>query len=91
MGRLMPELPVSTITLLFADIERSTALLQELGPERYSDALAEYRRHLGEAVTAHGGTELGTEGDGYFAAVPSVRQAVAAASEAQRGSRKLGK
>jgi predicted ATPase/class 3 adenylate cyclase len=79
----MAELPAGTITLLFADIERSTALLQELGPERYGDALAEYRHVLREEVAAREGVEVGTEGDGFFAAFPSARQALAGAMAAQ--------
>jgi predicted ATPase/class 3 adenylate cyclase len=79
----MRELPSGTITLLFADIERSTALLQEVGAERYGAALAEYRNLVRHAVTSQGGVEVDTEGDGYFAAFPSARQAIAAAREAQ--------
>lgn len=79
----MAELPAGTITLLFADIERSTALLQQLGPERYGEALAEYRRLLRDAVTERDGVEVGTEGDGFFAAFPSARQALAGAVAAQ--------
>jgi class 3 adenylate cyclase len=79
----MAELPAGTITLLFADIERSTVLLQQLGPERYGEALAEYRRLLRDAVTERDGVEVGTEGDGLFAAFPSARQALAGAVAAQ--------
>jgi predicted ATPase/class 3 adenylate cyclase len=79
----MRELPTGTITLLFADIERSTALLQEVGAERYGAALTEYRKLMRLAVTSQGGVEVDTEGDGYFAAFPSARQAIAGAREAQ--------
>jgi predicted ATPase/class 3 adenylate cyclase len=79
----MAELPAGTVTLLFADIERSTALLQQLGPEKYSAALAEYRRLMQGAVAAHDGTEVGTEGDGFYAAFPTARQALASATAAQ--------
>ena len=86
----MPELPAGTVTLLFADIERSTVLLHELGAERYGQALREYRRVLRDAVTARDGVEVDTEGDGFYAAFPSARQALAgavAAQEAFAGSR----
>ena len=79
----MRELPTGTITLLFADIERSTVLLQEVGAEQYGAALAEYRKLMRIAVTSQGGVEVDTEGDGYFAAFPSARQAIAGAREAQ--------
>ena len=79
----MRELPSGTITLLFADIEQSTALVQRVGAERYGEVLARYRGLMREAVSARDGVEVGTEGDGYFAAFGSARQAVAAASAAQ--------
>jgi predicted ATPase len=79
----MVELPIGTITLLFADIERSTALLQELGPELYGATIAEYRRLVREAIVAHGGVEVDTEGDGFFGSFPSVRQAISGAADAQ--------
>jgi predicted ATPase/class 3 adenylate cyclase len=81
--QLMRELPTGTITLLFADIERSTALLQELGPERYGVALAEYRGLVRAVIAPRGGVEVDTEGDAFFVAFPSARQAVAAAAEVQ--------
>jgi predicted ATPase/class 3 adenylate cyclase len=79
----MRRLPTGTITLFFADIERSTALLQELGSERYGAALVEYRRLMRDAVTSHGGVVVGTEGDAFFAAFQSAREAFAAAGEAE--------
>jgi predicted ATPase/class 3 adenylate cyclase len=81
----MGDLPSGTITLLFADIEGSTALLRELGPERYGAALAEYRRVMREAITTHGGVEVETEGDGFFVVFPTARQATAGAMAAQAG------
>ena len=36
-------LPVGTVTFLFTDIEGSTKLLDEVGEERYAEALAEHR------------------------------------------------
>ena len=43
----MPELPSSTVTFLFTDVEESTRLLHELDADPYSDALAEHRRCCG--------------------------------------------
>ena len=43
------ELPAGTVTLVFTDIEGSTRLLQELGPETYVRALEDHRRLLREA------------------------------------------
>jgi class 3 adenylate cyclase len=43
------DLPSGTVTFLFTDVEGSTKLLHELGPEGYAEALAEHRRGLREA------------------------------------------
>jgi class 3 adenylate cyclase len=49
----MAEQPQGTVTLLFSDIEGSTRLLQELGRQRYADALALHRELLREAFAQH--------------------------------------
>jgi class 3 adenylate cyclase len=38
----MAELPTGTVTFLFTDIEGSTRLLQELGPDRYHQLQADH-------------------------------------------------
>ena len=73
------DLPTGTVTFLFTDVEGSTRLLHELGPERYADALAAHRRIVREACTARGGVEVDTQGDAFFFAFPSAPGAVAAA------------
>src|SRR5437667_7222219 len=72
-----------TVTFVFTDIEGSTRLLHDLGPEGYADALAEHRRLLREAFGRHGGVEVDTQGDAFFVAFSSAPAAVAAAREAQ--------
>ena len=76
-------LPTGTVTFLFTDVEGSTKLLHELGPERYAQALAEHRRVLREAFERHGGVEVDTQGDAFFVAFASAPDAVAAARDAQ--------
>src|SRR5687767_8599173 len=76
-------LPRGTVTFLFTDIEGSTGLLDELGAEAYSAALAEHRRVLRSAFTRHAGVEVDTQGDAFFVAFGSASEAVAAAAEAQ--------
>lgn len=78
-------LPQGTLTLLFTDIEGSTALLTSLGTARYADVLSAQRRVMREAITAFGGHEIGTEGDSHFVVFPSAVDAVSAAVQAQRG------
>ena len=76
-------LPSGTVTFLFTDVEGSTKLLHSLGPEAYADALAEHRRLLREAFTAHGGVEVDTQGDAFFVAFSTAPSALAAANEAR--------
>ena len=79
----MRDLPAGTVTFLFTDIEGSTALLHELGAERYADALAEHRRALRASFASHGGVEVDTQGDAFFVAFPDAGEALLAAREAQ--------
>jgi len=75
--------PRGTVTLLFTDIEGSTVLAERLD-ERWPDLLAEHNRILRTAFAAHGGTELGTEGDAFFVAFTDAASAAAAAAAVQR-------
>ncbi len=79
----MRELPGGTVTFLFTDVEGSTRLLHELGPEAYAEALAEHRRVIREAFARHGGVEVDTQGDAFFVAFPTAPGAIAAAREAR--------
>jgi predicted ATPase/class 3 adenylate cyclase len=77
------ELPSGTVTLLFTDIEGSTMLAERLA-ERWPKVLGEHNRLLREAFSAHGGIELGAEGDALFVAFTSPVEAAEAAAAAQR-------
>jgi len=74
--------PSGTVTLVFTDIEGSTALLDELGAEVYREALADHRRVLREAFGAHSGYEVDNAGDGLFYAFASASEAVTAVAQA---------
>ncbi len=77
-------LPTGTVTFLFTDIEGSTQLLQSLG-ERYDAVLSTHHAILREAFAAHGGKEVGTEGDSFFVVFAGARAGIDAAAAAQRG------
>jgi len=77
------EQPSGTVTLLFTDIEGSTRLLDELGPESYRDALGEHRRALREVFRRRGGYEVDYEGDAFFVSFSDATDGLAAAREAQ--------
>jgi predicted ATPase len=68
---------------MFTDIEGSTRLLQELGDKRYGAELELHRERVRGAVAAHGGYELGTEGDAFFIAFATASEALDTASEVQ--------
>ena len=76
----MRELPSSTVTFLFTDVEGSTKLLHELGAEGYAGALAEHRRVIREACAAEGGVEVDTQGDAFFFAFATAPGALDAAA-----------
>jgi predicted ATPase/class 3 adenylate cyclase len=78
------QLPTGTVTLMFTDVESSTEALRSLG-SRYKEALAVHHAVLREAIAAHGGTEVNTQGDGLFVVFPSAGLAIDAAAAVQRG------
>jgi predicted ATPase len=78
----MSDLPTGTVTFLFTDVEGSTRLLQELGPDAYAAALLEHRRVLREACAHTGGVEVDTQGDAFFFAFPTAQSALGAARTA---------
>ncbi|HEX2235333.1 MAG TPA: adenylate/guanylate cyclase domain-containing protein [Actinomycetota bacterium] len=77
-------MPTGTVTLLFTDVEASTALLQELGSERYAEALTDHRQALRGAFSRHGGVEVDVQGDAIFVAFGDARAALDAARDGQR-------
>ena len=81
------ELPTGTVTLVFTDVEGSTRLLRELGPEPYGAALAEHRRLLRAAFGGRDGVEVDTQGDAFLYAFAHARDAVAAAGDAREALR----
>ena len=83
MASSRSDLPTGTVTFLFTDIEGSTRLLHDLGPEAYASALAEHRRLLRDAFARNGGVEVDTQGDAFFVAFPTAPGALAAARQAQ--------
>src|SRR5215469_15560016 len=79
----MTELPSGAVTFLFSDIEGSTRLVKALR-ERYVHILAEHRSLVRAAIARHSGHEVDTQGDAFFVAFTSAKQAVLCALEVQR-------
>ena len=80
-----PDRPTGQITFLFTDIEGSTRLVESLGTAAWGPVLARHRGIIRAALARHGGHEVGTEGDGFFAVFADPLAAVRAAADAQRG------
>ena len=76
-------LPAGTVTFLFADVEGSTRLLQSLG-DRYADLLADQRRLFRKIIGEGGGCEVDAQGDSFFFAFSSAKDALTAAVATQR-------
>jgi class 3 adenylate cyclase len=73
-----------TVTILFTDIEGSTALAQRLGDEAYHGLLREHNRILREQVTRHDGHEVKHTGDGFMVAFSSASRALSCAVDIQK-------
>ena len=81
--RSVAALPTGTVTLLFTDVEGSTAALHTLGTA-YGDSLGLHRTVIRGAIAAHGGVEVDTQGDAFFVAFGSADDALHAARDAQQ-------
>ena len=78
---MRPDLPTGTVTFVFTDVEGSTSLLNVLGAETYSVALAEHRTVIRDVCAGRGGVEVDTQGDAFFFAFPTAPGALDAASD----------
>jgi class 3 adenylate cyclase len=77
--------PDGTVTLLFSDIEGSTAKTEELGDQRWMEVLREHNAIIRDQLAAHDGFEVKSEGDGFMLAFQSARKALQCAVALQRG------
>jgi DNA-binding SARP family transcriptional activator/class 3 adenylate cyclase len=80
---VVSELPTGVVTFLFTDIEGSTRLARHLR-EQWGAVRAHHQRLLREAFVRHDGHEVDTQGDSFFVAFASARDAVLAAVDGQR-------
>jgi class 3 adenylate cyclase len=76
--------PDGTVTLMFSDIESSTAINERLGDARWIELLRDHNAIVREHVAAHGGYEVKSQGDGFMVAFSSARRALDCAATIQR-------
>lgn len=75
--------PDGTVTLLFSDIEGSSALNERLGDLRWLELLELHNRLIRDQVRECGGYEVKAQGDGFMLAFASARRAIACARAIQ--------
>ena len=71
-------------SILFTDVEGSTALTQRLGDAKAREVLRNHERIVREALRAHGGAEVKAMGDGFMASFSSATRALECAIAMQR-------
>ena len=76
--------PSGLVTILFTDMEGSTALTQRVGDAKAREVLRAHERIVREALRAHGGSEVKTMGDGFMASFSSATRALECAIAMQR-------
>jgi len=77
-------------TVLFTDIARSTELAAELGDARWRTLIRRHHQTVRTELRRHGGREVDTAGDGFFATFPAPAAAVECAYAVVRAVRDLG-
>ena len=77
------KLPTGTVTILFTDLEGSTALWEQ-HPVAMRAALARHDRLLRDAIESFGGSIVKNTGDGVLAVFAAAADALAACVAAQR-------
>ena len=76
--------PGAPLTILFTDVEGSTALTQRLGDAKAREVLRNHERIVREALRAHGGAEVKAMGDGFMASFSSATRALECAIAMQK-------
>jgi class 3 adenylate cyclase/pimeloyl-ACP methyl ester carboxylesterase len=71
-------------TILFTDVEGSTALTDRLGDAKARELLREHERMVREALKAHSGSEVKALGDGFMTSFSSAVRALECAIAVQR-------
>ena len=76
--------PDGTVTMLFTDIEGSTAKLDRIGDQRWMEVLHDHNAMVRKEIDAHNGFEVKSLGDGFMVAFSSARRGLQCAVDIQR-------
>jgi class 3 adenylate cyclase/tetratricopeptide (TPR) repeat protein len=76
--------PDGTVTIMFSDIEGSTAMADRLGDTRFMEVLREHNTIIREQIKGNAGFEVKSEGDGFMVAFQSAGKALACAESIQK-------
>jgi class 3 adenylate cyclase len=76
--------PDGTVTIMFSDIEGSTAMADRLGDAKFMEVLREHNALIRDQIKANAGFEVKSEGDGFMVAFQSAGKALACASAIQK-------
>lgn len=74
------------LTLMFTDVENSTAHARDMGDRRYSELMAEHISLVGDLAERKGGQMIKSVGDGALLVFTSARAGVGCAVEIQRAT-----
>ena len=75
--------PDGTVTIMFSDIEGSTAMTERLGDQKAQEVINGHNSTVRQQLAAYGGFEVKAQGDGFMVAFPSARRAVLCALAVQ--------
>jgi class 3 adenylate cyclase len=76
--------PDGTVTIMFSDIEGSTAMADRLGDARFMEVLREHNAIIRDQIKTNAGFEVKSEGDGFMVAFQSAGKALACAAAMQK-------
>jgi class 3 adenylate cyclase len=88
VDRLLPRRAM--LTLLFTDIVGSTEAIVQLGDERWQALLARFRAAVRQELGRHGGREVNTAGDAFFATFDRPAAGLRCAMAMRRSVKGLG-
>ena len=80
-----PAAAAAPVTILFTDMESSTALTQRLGDAKAQEIVRAHNKIVRDALHAHAGSEIKHTGDGIMASFAATSGALECAIAIQRG------